>query len=76
MKFFTVGIPNAFRALGRVLRRLFSEEPVFVPPKVADQRLSVCNGCALNSGGVCTACRCVLSVKTLLATEKCPTNKW
>jgi hypothetical protein len=39
-------------------------------------RLQICDTCEMNKLGVCKKCGCILSLKTMLANEKCPIGKW
>ena len=45
---------------------------------VADQqaRVAVCDGCPYRRGDQCTACGCVLSIKTWMPAEHCPHSLW
>lgn len=69
-----------FRALGNALVALMSGNPVLVPLDVADERLSECEKrakvCYDPESGQCKMCSCYVTVKTLLATEKCPFGYW
>lgn len=39
-------------------------------------RARVCETCPRRSGDQCTACGCVLSIKTWMPGEHCPQNLW
>lgn len=72
-------IPNALRAIGRVLRQIFlRREPFVVPSEVQDDRLARCNECEflVLDSRQCVKCTCFVDVKTLLSTESCPEKKW
>lgn len=47
--------------------------------KLRKQRMDVCSGCEYKVDGLvttCSACGCILKVKTLLTDAKCPKGKW
>ncbi len=39
-------------------------------------RAAVCDGCPHRKGDQCTACGCVLSIKTWMPAEPCPHDLW
>ena len=39
-------------------------------------RAAVCEGCPNRKGDQCTACGCVLSIKTWMPAEHCPRDLW
>jgi len=55
-----------------------------VPSEAAARRLAICNGCDravpcprdADRACRCSVCRCVLSLKTRLASERCPEGRW
>lgn len=72
-------IPNALRALGRLIRGIFFRpEPVIVEPEVQDARLQKCNECEflVPDCRQCVLCTCFVDVKVLLSTESCPKKRW
>lgn len=54
------------------------------PSVVTERRLAICNGCEHcvpckrdpSRACRCSVCRCVLSLKTRLAGERCPVGRW
>lgn len=42
----------------------------------AKDRLSVCNGCPFNAGGICSSCGCLISLKVYSDSNNCPEKKW
>lgn len=73
--------PNPFRAAGalwRVIKSLFKREEVFVTQEESDRRWEICNSCPEQDKDLkqCKVCTCFLSLKTELASERCPLRKW
>jgi hypothetical protein len=46
------------------------------PPEVAEGRARLCNSCDFFNDGICQRCGCLTFTKTMVATEKCPVNRW
>lgn len=74
-------IPNpitALRAIARAVRALMSRKPVLATREVSARRFAVCRGCTHFDPlfEQCAVCACFLGPKTMLATERCPLNKW
>ena len=72
-------VPNAVRALLRILRQLFLRpESVIVAPDLADTRTILCETCPSfePASRQCRECTCFVDVKVLLSTEKCPIQRW
>lgn len=44
--------------------------------KKAKERLAVCDTCDRYDGLTCKECGCVMKLKTMFPTSKCPLNKW
>ncbi len=73
-------LPEAL--LLRVKRALSLSTPEEIAK--AEERISICRSCSelkLNEEGIfkietCSLCKCILSLKTLVPTEKCKDNKW
>jgi hypothetical protein len=65
-------IQNAVKALARVVRTFFSRDPVVATPEVQDERERRCTSCGHFDGLQCSLCTCVVSMKVLLASERCP----
>ena len=67
-------------ACGRVLAALVRGYPVLTPLDVADDRLHECHRrarvCYDPESGQCKMCSCYVTMKTVLATEKCPFGHW
>lgn len=49
-----------------------------VPENEANRRLEICksNSCGMYNSGVCDACGCLCSAKTLFSHEECPAGLW
>jgi hypothetical protein len=43
---------------------------------VAAGRRKICRSCLYRDRRTCSVCGCVIKLKTLLATERCPLNLW
>lgn len=70
---FTWQSPFRFAAaLCRSARERFRGVPVIAPDDVIDRRDATCAICEFNRQGQCTRCDCVISMKTLLSSERCP----
>ena len=69
-------VPNAFKAAKRFIQALFSQNPVIATGDVIDSRDALCAPCVYNASGQCTHCTCLISLKTLMATESCPIGRW
>lgn len=77
-------IPNLLRALakaaGRLGRSRFanSEDPVLTTPAVKAVRQLCCIKCTHYevSSAQCRLCSCVVVLKVMLASERCPTGFW
>ena len=69
-------IPNALKAAVRAVRTFFSPDPVLATPAVQSVREVRCLNCGWHSEGQCTHCTCVVSLKTMFATESCPAGRW
>jgi hypothetical protein len=65
-------IPNAFAALSRAGKTLFSRNPTVAILEVQDERERRCAACQYFTGVQCGLCTCVVSMKVLLASESCP----
>lgn len=78
---------TAARAMLRVAGAAIKGDPVRVSDNEQARRLAICQGsdngatippCMfyLPEGGTCKKCRCGVELKTMLATEHCPIEKW
>lgn len=76
MKFNRHTIPNAWSALRRFLRALFSKQPVLADDHVTRVRLSRCERCPHAEDNQCSLCTCVIPLKVIMATESCPAGRW
>lgn len=76
MKFNRRTIPNALSALGRVFLQLMGAAPVVADDNVAADRRKRCRNCEHQEDGQCSICTCVIDLKTLLRTERCPIGRW
>lgn len=72
----TATLPNALKALFRILLALPGKNPVIASPVVDQQRTNICKACPCNVDGQCLHCTCLVSLKTLVATESCPLGAW
>ena len=56
---------------------LISGDLEIASPDVAEQRITICNGCEiLNTIRQCTACGCMVDLKTKLHKSECPLGYW
>lgn len=69
-------IPNALKAAARAVRACFSPDPVLATPEVQSIREVRCLNCPHHVEGQCSLCTCVVSMKTIFATESCPAGRW
>jgi len=71
-------LPNAFKALGRVVRTFFKGAPTFVSAEEDLHRTTICHACHryVQDSDQCLECTCFVSTKTLLTSESCPLKKW
>lgn len=67
---------NAMRAASRAAAAVRDGERLLVPIKERKRRREICMACPLLTEKVCSVCRCNIRLKTKLATEKCPEDKW
>jgi hypothetical protein len=75
MLFTRRSIPTAARAFARFFLSLFANDKYTLStPRVRDVRAARCTFCPhfARESAQCTKCTCVVSLKTLLATERCP----
>lgn len=73
--------PNPFYAIAafyRAVKARFRGDVVFVSGRVAEKRQKICNSCFHRDPGSnqCRLCTCFLGLKTQLASEKCPVDRW
>lgn len=72
-------IPNALKAIGRLLKWLFLRaETVIVPLEVQQLRLNICERCDafVPDSRQCVDCTCFVDCKVWLASEQCPRKRW
>lgn len=73
-------IPNAVMALFRVVEMWILGRHPIVSDEIADARQARCRACPQYAAASdqCRACTCIVSLKTLLASERCPHRipKW
>ncbi len=67
---------NGGKAAVRVAKSISSNSPVLVSKEEETRRLATCHGCKHFTGTKCELCGCFTALKTKLATERCPANKW
>lgn len=65
-------LPNAFRALVRLIRRTKGEDPILTTKVVEDERRRRCYDCPHRYFQQCSLCTCFISLKATLASEGCP----
>lgn len=51
-------------------------EQVLVDPLTLETRRDICANCDENDHGQCQKCTCIIKLMTLIATKKCPLDKW
>ena len=44
--------------------------------EIASERLNICNKCPEYKDGLCSKCGCVMVLKVMLKSSKCPDDKW
>lgn len=78
MKRFVIPHPGRFvLALVRTSKRLLLGDDVLASEWTKMMRRQACRRCPqLVDSGQCRKCSCFVSLKTILAGEKCPLNKW
>ena len=57
---------------------LFNKNLGRVSDTIAEERMSICNGCEMliQATKTCKDCGCFMSAKTKLPNASCPLNKW
>lgn len=71
-------IPNFWRAVRRAYAAFMAGRKVIAEPDVISIRRSRCYLCPYSTEDFfqCTQCACVIELKTMIATESCPINRW
>lgn len=70
-------LANAAAAAGRAADAVLSGRKLLAVDPLAQQRTAICAACPqLRMGRRCAACGCIVGVKVLLDTERCPLGKW
>jgi hypothetical protein len=69
-------VGNALGALGRVVGAVVHGEKVTVSEEEQARRMEICRSCEHFDKGRCKLCGCFKNLKTRLATEHCPIEKW
>lgn len=67
------------RFVGAYLRAKYAKwygYEVIAPVDAQAQRNRICNICDFFQDGECQRCGCLVMAKTMMATEKCPINRW
>ena len=67
---------NAAKAAGKTVMRMFNGEEIIIDSDIQHSRLMICNECSHFTGTRCKKCGCNTNVKTRLAGEKCPIDRW
>lgn len=62
--------------IGRIINAVKTGERVLVSEDIRKERARVCGRCSEYKMGFCGKCKCYLSLKQSLATEKCPLGRW
>lgn len=67
---------NLFAAIARCVARWLSKEAVMAPERAVQFRLEKCGKCPRYDAEseTCMVCNCFVSIKVLLAGERCPDN--
>lgn len=58
------------------LKALRINLPFVTESQTQKARMETCTSCPRYSHGACLECGCIMLVKTRLAAEKCPLEKW
>lgn len=64
------------RAIWHAAVFLWHGMPVIAPPPIVAHRLKICGKCMFKDGKFCRKCTCLIDVKTLMASERCPDGRW
>ena len=67
-KFFTAWVLNTWAS--------FAGYHALVSPELMKIRHNRCQRCKFYQDGGCLKCGCLIEAKIMLATEKCPIDKW
>ncbi len=67
---------NGVKAAGRVAHAISSNAQVLLSKEDQTTRLAICHGCSHFTGSKCELCGCYANLKSRLATEHCPIEKW
>lgn len=62
----------------KIVRGVVKGEPTIAPPKVVEERMSICRACEFFNHDTkrCTRCKCKMVIKTESAALSCPIGKW
>jgi hypothetical protein len=69
-------IPNFYKAVIRVLKKLRKNESVLLSDEEYSKRLTICITCPYQEDNQCQKCTCFIFAKCRLSTETCPIGKW
>ena len=69
VKYFTYFIIDLFKGV------LKGQNPM-APKEVIQERAKACDGCPMNSKGVCMACGCFIRYKKQFRDSTCPLDYW
>lgn len=50
--------------------------PIIAPKLIQNYRRSVCENCEFRQEFQCGRCQCLLSLKTLVSSDRCPDGRW
>lgn len=71
-------LKNAAKSACRVVKAVVKGEPLLLDEVSVKQRLSACAECPEfdEKARQCKVCTCLVDLKAMLATEKCPRHRW
>lgn len=69
-------LKNAAGAAVRVAKAVVTKKPLFVSEDLVARRLAACEACPHLDGDQCRLCTCFVDIKAMLATERCPDDRW
>lgn len=69
-------ITNFVLSVANAIANAVKSGKIVAPEATISKRISVCNSCRHLDGNRCTVCGCFVTIKTGIASEKCPLNQW
>jgi Family of unknown function (DUF6171) len=67
---------NTSYTLINVAKDLFTGKLKLASSEIVASRKAICEPCEARNGAICTACGCVLQLKTRLKDSTCPMELW